>query len=261
MRCQKCGQEVFLPFKCQYCGSYFCSEHRLPENHDCPRIELARAPKKERQPVVLQKQKPYEYTGAYAPLKPQRKMRFSNSEVKHLSIAAILVVLIGLSFTMYFPMEPINLILFTAVLTASFFAHEMAHKIAAQIMGFWAEFRLIFTGAILTLISIISPFFKIISPGAVMVSGFIDMKNMGKISVAGPLTNIILSTIFMIITVPFPTTASKLAAAFNAWIALFNLIPFGMFDGFKVFLWNKSIWALTFAASVILTITCYTYIL
>ena len=25
-----------LPFKCPYCGKYFCIEHRLPENHNCP---------------------------------------------------------------------------------------------------------------------------------------------------------------------------------------------------------------------------------
>jgi hypothetical protein len=35
MKCKHCGKEVELPFKCNFCGSYFCFEHRLPENHDC----------------------------------------------------------------------------------------------------------------------------------------------------------------------------------------------------------------------------------
>ena len=35
-KCEQCGKEVTLPFKCSLCGRYFCIEHRLPENHDCP---------------------------------------------------------------------------------------------------------------------------------------------------------------------------------------------------------------------------------
>ena len=32
-----CCKEIIdgLPFKCKYCGKYFCSKHRLPENHNC----------------------------------------------------------------------------------------------------------------------------------------------------------------------------------------------------------------------------------
>ncbi|RLG97981.1 rhomboid family intramembrane serine protease, partial [Candidatus Bathyarchaeota archaeon] len=33
MKCQYCGAEEPLPFKCPFCGGYFCVEHRLPENH------------------------------------------------------------------------------------------------------------------------------------------------------------------------------------------------------------------------------------
>jgi hypothetical protein len=35
-KCEQCGTEVDLPFECNFCGSYFCIEHRLPENHNCP---------------------------------------------------------------------------------------------------------------------------------------------------------------------------------------------------------------------------------
>lgn len=27
-----------MPFKCSYCGQYFCAQHRLPENHLCPNL-------------------------------------------------------------------------------------------------------------------------------------------------------------------------------------------------------------------------------
>ena len=34
-KCEYCGKEVMLPFKCPYCGGLFCAEHRLPEKHEC----------------------------------------------------------------------------------------------------------------------------------------------------------------------------------------------------------------------------------
>jgi Zn-dependent protease len=46
-------------------------------------------------------------------------------------------------------------------------------------------------------------------------------------------------------------------AFYNAWIAIFNLIPIGVLDGYKVFFWNKKIWTFAFAASVVLGIVAY----
>jgi len=37
-KCEQCGEEVLLPFRCNYCQSHFCLKHRLPENHNCPNI-------------------------------------------------------------------------------------------------------------------------------------------------------------------------------------------------------------------------------
>ena len=257
MKCEKCQKDEVLPFRCPYCGGYFCSEHRLPENHDCPKIELARAPRMKTPKMIIQKQKPYEYTVSYGVLKPRwKRIRFSEKEIKHLAVAALLVVGIGFSPAIYVQIDFYSLASFTLLLVTSFFIHEIAHKIAAQKRGLWAEFRLTLTGAVLTLLSVISPFFKIISPGAVMVSGFADMKTVGKISLAGPVTNILLSTVCLAVAffVPQYFIVCMWGAFFNAWIALFNLIPFGMLDGFKVFLWNKMFWALAFAVSLILTI-------
>lgn len=34
--CYLCGEEFEnMPFKCKYCGKKFCSDHRLPESHNC----------------------------------------------------------------------------------------------------------------------------------------------------------------------------------------------------------------------------------
>jgi Zn-dependent protease len=143
-----------------------------------------------------------------------------------------------------------------AVITISFFTHEIAHKFTAQRRGLWAEFRLTVWGAILTFVSILLPF-KIISPGAVMISGPASMDEIGKISIAGPATNLVLATVFLS-AVPFlPNAYSWIVAVgafFNAYIALFNLIPLGILDGFKIFHWSKMIWAAAFAVSVALTI-------
>lgn len=230
----------------------------MPESHECPRIELARAPK-EGQKTIQQIQKPYEYTVTYIPVETKRKFNFSGKEVKHLAIAALIVFGIGLSLglspTTYAKIgSPFMLIIFAAGLTASFFIHELAHKFTAHREGLWAEFRLMFMGLILTAISIVSPLFKIISPGAVIISGFADKKSIGKISLAGPLTNVVLSMTLITLWLATYQPILLLWAAFNAWIALFNIVPFGLLDGFKVFLWNKIFWTLAFTVSLILTV-------
>jgi Zn-dependent protease len=270
MKCDRCQKEVFLPFKCPYCGGSFCSEHRLPENHDCLQMELARTPKQEAPPAMVQKKSSYEYKVVYAPpALTKRSIHFSSQELKHLTIAALLVMGVAVSMGFFSnsfrnddALDYDMLAAFTVALTASFFMHEIAHKVIAQREGFWAEFRLTFTGAILTLLSVITPLFKIISPGAVMVAGFADRKPMGKISVAGPATNVMLSAL-LIISGLIPTPYAPillLAAAFNAWIALFNLIPLGILDGYKIFLWDKRIWALAFILSLVLTIFSYWFV-
>lgn len=38
-RCHFCGRAESLPFTCKFCGEKFCSDHRLPENHQCPGLE------------------------------------------------------------------------------------------------------------------------------------------------------------------------------------------------------------------------------
>lgn len=265
-----CQTEAFLPFKCPYCGGSFCSEHRLPENHHCLQMELIGGPKQETSPAVVQKKNSYEYKVVYAPtVLTKRGIHFSNQELKHLTIAALLVVGVAVSMGFFsnffrdnYSLDYLTLAAFAAALAASFFTHEIAHKVIAQREGFWAEFRLTFTGAILTLLSVVSPWFKVISPGAVMVAGFADRKPMGRISIAGPITNIVLSALFMaggMISTPYAQVL-LLAAAINAWMAVFNLIPFGILDGYKVSLWDKRIWALVFISSLVLTIFSYWFV-
>lgn len=236
--------------------------HRLPENHACPKREFARAPKQEA-PVVLEGPSSYEYTVTFGqPRRAKGRIYFSSKELKHLTVAALLVAAIGLSLMLYSDILAqadwlIILALFTVILTASFLMHEIAHKITAQRRGLWAEFRLTLWGAVLTLLSAISPLFKIISPGAVMIAGSARNDEIGKISIAGPATNIVLSTVLLgVAFVPSSFSWVFLFGAFfnAASIALFNLIPMGILDGYKIFNWDKKVWALAFAASLALTV-------
>ncbi|MHA2346061.1 MAG: AN1-type zinc finger domain-containing protein [Candidatus Hodarchaeales archaeon] len=33
--CSSCQKNVIYGFTCSYCKLYFCSDHRLPEKHNC----------------------------------------------------------------------------------------------------------------------------------------------------------------------------------------------------------------------------------
>lgn len=257
-KCQHCGDTVVLPFKCTYCGGYFCGEHRIPERHECPEVWRARAPR-EAPPVSTKgwsKAPSYKYSISYTP-QSSRVFGFSKTELKHLTIGALLVM--GVGFTYFLTASSrstlLNLVILSVAFTLSFLLHELAHKFSAQYFNLWAEFRLTLQGALITLVSIFLPF-KIISPGAVMIAGSGTRETVGKMALAGPVTNIILSTVCIMIAAV--TQDLFLIVAFiNAILAVFNLIPFGVLDGLKVFRWNKIIWAVTFAAAIALI--AYTY--
>jgi Zn-dependent protease len=90
-----------------------------------------------------------------------------------------------------------------------------------------------------------------------MISGTASKETIGKTSIAGPLTNIIFCMIALTLVFILPLSAplaevAVFTAFFNAFIAILNLIPVGILDGWKVFQWSKIIWALAFATSLIL---------
>jgi len=49
--CYFCGEKItgYLPFRCSFCGRYFCSDHRLPENHNCQELEEYRKEYREKE--------------------------------------------------------------------------------------------------------------------------------------------------------------------------------------------------------------------
>jgi len=267
VKCQHCDKDVVLPFKCPFCNQQFCPEHRLPENHECPEYWRAKIPRQELPVPVLIERKPYEYTTTYTPKPVTRTFWFSPKELKHLTIGTLLVAAVGLSVGLSYVLQktpqPQILAGITIAFTLAFLLHELSHKIQAQHLGLWAEFRITMLGALITLISVFLPFFKIISPGAVMIAGPVSREVAGKIAVAGPLTNVVLSSVLLSIYFYSPWPLSEIliwGAAFNAWIALFNLLPFGVMDGLKVYWWNKIVWCVAFVVSGALTVVTYIFL-
>jgi len=259
MKCQYCESEAILPFKCAFCGGYFCAEHRLPEKHECPEILNALQRRDEQQANVkdaLNSQGQYHDYRIPTHRLNAKVFGASTSELKHLTIGTLIVISVGFSILYNLGLEardPWRALIGSAlVFTSTFVLHEIAHKVAAQHYGLWAEFRLTLFGSLLTLLSIISPL-KIISPGVVQMAGVADKKTIGKVSLAGPATNLILSIIFLSLSHYIGNPFVAVGAILNPWTALFNLVPFSVFDGEKIFWWDKKVWVASFAASVIFT--------
>ena len=241
MRCDVCGAEEAFPFKCAYCGKYFCGEHRLPENHACTSYAYALPP---RQYTSTNQGRTTFTSGGGGP-------STSKQEIVSFAVGAALVWLVGISFIPgLLPGGMETLLLNSVLFVFAFLGHEYAHKTVAHYYGLWAEFRLNLMGAILTGISIISPI-KVVAPGAVMLRGAGDRRTLGVVAASGPLVNIVCSAVLLPLV--FLPQGGFLYPAFyiSSFIAVFNLIPVAILDGKKVFDWNKLIWASMFAVSVV----------
>lgn len=255
MKCERCGLEVDLPFKCNYCERFYCPDHRLPENHECAeswRVKAVRSTRAASSPLL-----PASATSSTLVQAQTQKMRFSSTEIRHLTLGTALVTLAGISFMVGRPLTVPGLFVSAVLFSLGFILHELAHKYVAQGYGLWAEFRVNKTGLLLTAISVISPF-KLIAPGAVVIAGYADKDRIGRTAFAGPLVNIVITAALLIalpiVQVTWLRDALLAGAAINAFLALINLIPFTVLDGQKVFSWNRTYWAVLISISLALTI-------
>lgn len=133
-----------------------------------------------------------------------------------------------------------------------FLAHELSHRHFARKFGKHAEFR---ANNRMLIIAILMSFFGFIiaAPGAVLISGFVSKREGGIIASAGPSANLILALIFLPLVFVIPTIAYY-GLMINAWLALFNLIPFRGFDGHKIIEWSKPAYFTILIIAIILNI-------
>jgi Zn-dependent protease len=167
------------------------------------------------------------------------------------------------------------LILSMVTVGVGFVLHELAHKFTAMNFGYWAEFRkdnlmLLVAVVLAALVGVVFA-----APGATMIYGSgVTREQNGKISAAGPVTNLILCIPFAILLFistgldPASSSRSILVMAgmvglqVNAMIAAFNMLPVSVLDGRKVLAWNPAIFAiLIIAAFGVLIATFYPAIL
>lgn len=142
----------------------------------------------------------------------------------------------------------------------AFLAHEvLGHKFLAQRFQLFAEF---WADDFLLMLAIFTSFlgFVFAAPGAVVISGVTRVDTYGKIAAAGPLVNIILALAFgtflrvanLSVLPQLVINLMALSYSFNSWFALFNLLPFGVLDGAKIFAWDKRVWGMMAALAVLL---------
>ncbi|WP_420871416.1 metalloprotease [Halomicrobium salinisoli] len=145
-----------------------------------------------------------------------------------------------------------------SLLTAGvgFLLHELAHKVVAIRFGQVAEFRADYNMLFLAVVGGLAGFL-FAAPGAVYHRGRITARENGLISVAGPVTNLVLAAVFLGVLVAGASSGvdllgrvGNLGLWLNLLLAGFNMIPFGPLDGKKVLAWNKLVYAAVAVPSI-----------
>ena len=200
-------------------------------------------------------------------------MDFSEKELKDLTISA---VVLALAFAIMFEggfsgltgnqnlLASLSEAFLIALIGVSlgFILHELGHRFVARKFDCVAQYEMWPIGLMMALaFSLFGVVFA--APGAVMIRpkmafGYyvrLDKRKLGLISVTGPLMNLCLAVAFLGLysqysAVDFWAEVFALGALINTWLAGFNLIPFGPFDGKKILDWNKMIWVITLVAAV-----------
>ena len=142
-----------------------------------------------------------------------------------------------------------------------FLLHELAHKIVAVRFGQRAAFKADYKMLALCIGAAFAGFL-FAAPGAVYHRGRITLRQNGLVAVAGPLTNIALVGAFLPLTAfpGFVGQVGQLGVLINAFLAAFNMIPFGPLDGKTVISWNKLVFAAVFVGSVLLAIGSFLFV-
>jgi len=192
-------------------------------------------------------------------------VKFTSNEIRDIVISMLVIAFVfayifgGRNISNTINWMPVTLI----AVGVGFVFHELAHKFVAIRYGYWAEYKMWLEGLILALLTSIALGFVFAAPGAVYIHGVhISKEENGKISLAGPVTNILLALLFILI-LPFVYSSeillriAMMGTAVNSFLAFFNLIPFTILDGAKIFAWNKLIWAIMAALAFFLVIRSF----
>ncbi|PKL63431.1 MAG: peptidase M50 [Methanomicrobiales archaeon HGW-Methanomicrobiales-2] len=135
----------------------------------------------------------------------------------------------------------------------AFVLHELAHKFAAMRYGYWAEFQkdnqmLLVAVVMAALVGVVFA-----APGATYVYGNATRTENGRISAAGPITNLVLCIPFAALMLfgggGLIGLVGLVGLRINAMIAAFNMLPISVLDGRKVLAWNPVVFVVLMATS------------
>ncbi|OGJ17892.1 hypothetical protein A3K73_04430 [Candidatus Pacearchaeota archaeon RBG_13_36_9] len=197
-------------------------------------------------------------------------MKFSQKEIRDLFFAWLMISLAfailffgGASglFSLSFAFI-ITFVISSITVGISFLLHELMHKYMSQKYRLWAEFRAFYPGLWFALIGSLFGFI-FAAPGAVISRTYrpLSVEKRGKISLAGPLTNIILALLFfpgaLFFREGLPGLFFSYGLTINSLLAAFNLIPARPFDGREVYLWSKRVYFTALAIAVLSFISTF----
>ncbi|MFB6076026.1 MAG: hypothetical protein ABEK17_02680 [Candidatus Aenigmatarchaeota archaeon] len=143
--------------------------------------------------------------------------------------------------------------------TIALVVNAYVSRIAAERLGSVFIYKFWLPGFILSIISAVlsmgnivfaAPASKTIEPDRMKrwekKQIHLESKEIGKISLVGPLSNFILAVVFWII---FEITSTEFLLTFgfiNLWVSVSHLIPYHPLDGARVMVWNDLIWLVSF---------------
>jgi Zn-dependent protease len=154
-----------------------------------------------------------------------------------------------------------NLLISAIVCGLGFVIHELAHRVVARGYGAEAHFVADTRWLIISIVIAFAGFF-IAAPGAVWHRGYLTPRQSGLIALAGPVSNLVLSVLFLLLLpisfmvgfqADWMITLCVIGVGLNAWLGLFNMLPAGPFDGAKVLAWNQVVFGVTVAVGILLT--------
>jgi Zn-dependent protease len=296
--CYHCGREFNEVFQCERCGQNYCLRHKNPIDHECKLVlesqganEIVNTRNFSPQYIEIEQAYPSINSGGQSVIRgttdgtytwyrqekqipedafsPNSSIDFKGillahkSELIHFLIGGSLIFIIGL-ITFWNP-QLISLgyswaiFMLAGFYMTAFLFHEFGHRQVAVHFGLQTKFRLLTFGMLLTLISLFTGLFSLITnspalpslalPGAVVVLGLDKIsRKTGLCKAAGPTVNLIYGSILLVISFLIPPIIYPLnyffalAAYLNFMLGAFNMIPLGILDGQNIFKWNKKVY-------------------
>lgn len=194
---------------------------------------------------------------------------FTKNELRDLVIAFIVLsiafAIANVKFDLHAFISILPIVMFGV--GVGFLLHELGHKYVANKYGYKAEFKLWPIGLLIALITSLIGWVFALPGEAKITAEDIDEETTGKIAIAGPMANIGLGLLFIVIaaiTYPLKSSftlfeliylVSTVGFSVNAFLATFNILPFYTLDGTKVMKWSVKAFIVAFAIAAIMMLS------